>query len=396
MELEPDLSIVGQPYDFEDEAFLEHLEGIQAKMAEKIAEELKEEEKRSPIFETSSAFDDVHPSTVQPGFVICKVPWAALKKKTVPTSEIILLETPPMDVLSSCFATTECVVASPLFVDIPPEKKKRKKKVAEEVRTSKEKVSREEDEQQPFSDGLEKEEKDLLELKVIGGAEDKSGFLVPLEDGSSLSSSTSSTLVGHFASTTASSCLDGTLATSSAMMPKSHRGAHSSAESSSSSSSPGRSDDVDDESGMKKETKVRKRQRGGSFVKGNWTAEEDQKLLDLVAEYGPKRWSYIASKLSGRIGKQCRERYYNHLDPSLKRDWWSGEEDRKIIDLHRKMGNQWSLMAKELDGRTANAIKNHWHSTLKNWAKKCEQQGIDPLHSEVIFPCPKRRRLGTT
>jgi hypothetical protein len=37
--------------------------------------------------------------------------------------------------------------------------------------------------------------------------------------------------------------------------------------------------------------------------------EEDKKVIELVEKYGPEKWSYIASFLPGRIGKQCRERY---------------------------------------------------------------------------------------
>lgn len=37
--------------------------------------------------------------------------------------------------------------------------------------------------------------------------------------------------------------------------------------------------------------------------------EEDKKVIELVEKHGPEKWSYIASFLPGRIGKQCRERY---------------------------------------------------------------------------------------
>lgn len=36
--------------------------------------------------------------------------------------------------------------------------------------------------------------------------------------------------------------------------------------------------------------------------------QEDDKLIELVNRYGPKKWSTIAQELAGRIGKQCRER----------------------------------------------------------------------------------------
>nr|1GVD_A Chain A, MYB PROTO-ONCOGENE PROTEIN [Mus musculus] len=51
------------------------------------------------------------------------------------------------------------------------------------------------------------------------------------------------------------------------------------------------------------------------LIKGPWTKEEDQRLIKLVQKYGPKRWSVIAKHLKGRIGKQCRERWHNHLNP---------------------------------------------------------------------------------
>jgi hypothetical protein len=45
------------------------------------------------------------------------------------------------------------------------------------------------------------------------------------------------------------------------------------------------------------------------IIKGQWTAEEDNRVRELVSKYGPKKWTLIASHLEGRIGKQCRERY---------------------------------------------------------------------------------------
>jgi hypothetical protein len=105
------------------------------------------------------------------------------------------------------------------------------------------------------------------------------------------------------------------------------------------------------------------------LVKGPWKKQEDELLVQLVEEHGPKDWSKIASKMAlighVRMGKQCRERWFNHLSPDVRKEAWTAEEDRVIIESHRQLGNKWTAISRMLNGRPANAIKNHWNSTLK-------------------------------
>jgi hypothetical protein len=102
-----------------------------------------------------------------------------------------------------------------------------------------------------------------------------------------------------------------------------------------------------------------------ALQKGSWTRAEDEIIISYVEKNGTKKWQKLCALLPGRIGKQCRERWRNHLDPSLNHAQWTDAEDDKLIDLHRQYGNAWVTIALVMQNRSDNDVKNRWNATLR-------------------------------
>ncbi|GMN60607.1 hypothetical protein TIFTF001_029714 [Ficus carica] len=106
------------------------------------------------------------------------------------------------------------------------------------------------------------------------------------------------------------------------------------------------------------------------LVKGPWTPQEDSLLKQMVETHGIRNWTKIAKMLSGRVGKQCRERWHNHLRPHIKKDTWTEEEEEMLIRAHEAVGKKWVEIARRLPGRSENSIKNHWNATMRKLGTK--------------------------
>lgn len=105
---------------------------------------------------------------------------------------------------------------------------------------------------------------------------------------------------------------------------------------------------------------------------------EDQIIVSHILKNGPKNWAIPAKLLPGRTPKQCRERWHNHLDPSINKGPWKFNEDLILARKQKELGNRWADIAKFLPGRTDTLVKNRWNTSVKSRAN--ELLGVCPVN----------------
>jgi pre-mRNA-splicing factor CDC5/CEF1 len=100
------------------------------------------------------------------------------------------------------------------------------------------------------------------------------------------------------------------------------------------------------------------------LIKGGvWKNTEDEILKAAVMKYGKNQWARVASLMNRKSAKQCKARWYEWLDPSIKKTEWTREEEEKLLHLAKLMPNQWRTIA-PIVGRTAGQCMEHYEKLL--------------------------------
>ena len=136
--------------------------------------------------------------------------------------------------------------------------------------------------------------------------------------------------------------------------------------------------------------KIMEIQVSGSLRSGVWSPQEDQLLRLLLSQ--KKKWGHVASAINTefhkgmkvRTGKQCKERWNNHVNPLIDRGEWTDREDLQLLESYQRLGNKWSTIAKSLPNRTDSSIKNRVKSLL-NKAKQCIASSTSPDHLSLLI-----------
>ncbi|EOY10929.1 Pre-mRNA splicing factor component Cdc5p/Cef1 [Theobroma cacao] len=131
------------------------------------------------------------------------------------------------------------------------------------------------------------------------------------------------------------------------------------------------------------------------MIKGGvWKNTEDEILKAAVMKYGKNQWARISSLLVRKSAKQCKARWYEWLDPSIKKTEWTREEDEKLLHLAKLMPTQWRTIA-PIVGRTPSQCLERYEKLLDAACARDEnyEPGDDPrkLRPGEIDPNPESK-----
>ena len=109
-----------------------------------------------------------------------------------------------------------------------------------------------------------------------------------------------------------------------------------------------------------------------------WSEREDKNLKRLINSKPQRKsinWESLSLQMKkqkiNRSGKQCRERWSNHVNPLLNKKKWKISEKKRLFDLHRKIGNKWKDLAVQFEGRSDNSVKNQFFCMVRKGIRNC-------------------------
>lgn len=104
---------------------------------------------------------------------------------------------------------------------------------------------------------------------------------------------------------------------------------------------------------------------------GYWKNTEDEILKAALMKYGQNEWVRISSILVRKSAKQCKARWNEWLDPSIKKTEWTKEEEEELLHLAKLMPAQWRTIA-SIVGRTWSQCLQHYEKLLDALCSKGE------------------------
>lgn len=101
-------------------------------------------------------------------------------------------------------------------------------------------------------------------------------------------------------------------------------------------------------------------------TRASFTPEENLLLKMLVQMHGTSSWDTIASKMIGRTARQCKERWFSYLAPTISNAPWTPYEDERLKYLASVYNKKWVIIARFFPGRSDSQVKNRWYTHVEH------------------------------
>jgi hypothetical protein len=100
-----------------------------------------------------------------------------------------------------------------------------------------------------------------------------------------------------------------------------------------------------------------------------FTKREDQQLIELIQEHGNSNWKEIASLMTNRNTRQCKDRWDGFLSPNINNTAWTFEEDIFLVEKIKEFGTKWKLLTQFFPNRNDTSLKNRYQKIGKEKPK---------------------------
>lgn len=87
-------------------------------------------------------------------------------------------------------------------------------------------------------------------------------------------------------------------------------------------------------------------------------------LLVALTHSRPLLWRELAKSVPGRSNKDCRRRWWNSLADGTAKGPWAEEEDERLIEAVKRLGTNWSQVARAVGSRNSDQCSSHWSQVL--------------------------------
>ncbi|KAI5507863.1 RNA polymerase II transcription regulator recruiting protein [Trichomonas vaginalis G3] len=128
--------------------------------------------------------------------------------------------------------------------------------------------------------------------------------------------------------------------------------------------------------------------------KVKFSDEEDRQILALVSAAGENvNWELVSFALGNRTSRQCKDRYHAYLQPGLNKSEWTEQEDQQLIDMVAQFGQKWKFIATSFKGRPEVSLKNRYRLLQRRSAKI--QRALQPMASSEFMNQPQQESIMT-